>query len=559
MEGTVSEEIAHHLDTLCVSIGDYHELASLLRTNPCSPDVEINFLVLYAIEYLRGFIQKSEIERQPFQPMMTGFGRPSYPPPLEKMDVRSNDLYSDLANKCSDGLLTARFAHLVWAKSRENNYKYAVLASNAYLDLLDRATRDLLDRVQDLIYGYDLALSLSNPNLMSLWRAKIEAWVPAMLEDVDASAGAILGALGFLASVKPEFQPPFLDELYNKAYLIFTEPFLRQEILSMKAILNPPSQRSEFGRQSVQLWRDAAATSEGIVQASHLNMALKSAQTSGLHELEEDILLEIANLDLRPYMTEISTSVNIPKEEFDSWIQQFTHFDDWRQSLLAIGRYCPIIHTREQAATEAQNLMNEFPIGALASGMMVDHAGVPTLDLSDSSKLENRINQTETFHITTFGHWLVIILGDFFNKWPITDEDFIEFFHDGVIPKSAALGFTKGFAHYRNQDFESALLVTLPRIEESLRQFSRLNGLRTLISRGGSADKRNLGELISDYRKYSEENLFRYLELLLVHRQGLNLRNDALHGLRGLASSEDAALVLHAALSLRACLVKPEA
>jgi hypothetical protein len=543
---------------LCVSIGDYHELSGLLRTSPCSPDAETNLLVLYAIDYLRDLVQDSEIERQPFQPVMTGFGRPSYPAPLENMDVRGNALYSDLANKCSDGLLTARFAHLVWAKSRENNYKYAVLASNAYLGLLDRTARDLLDRAQDLIYGYNLALRLSNPDLMSLWRAKIETWVPAMFEDVDASAGAILGVLGFLVSLKSELRPPFLDELYDKAYLKFTEPSLRQEILGMKAILNSPSQRSEFGRQSVQLWRDAAAASEGIVQAFHLNMALKSAQAWGLHDLEEAILLEIANLDLRPYMTEISASPNVPRDEFDSWIQQFTHFDDWRQSLLAIGRYCPIIHTREQAASEAQNLMNEFPISALATGMMVDHAGVPTLDLSDSNKLEIRINQTETFHITTFGHGMVMILGDFFNKWPITDEDFIEFFYDGVIPKSAALGFTKGFAHYRNQDFESALLVTLPRIEESLRQFSRLNGLRTLISRGGIADKRNLGELISDYRKYSEENLFRYLELLLVHRQGLNLRNDALHGLRGLASSEDAALVLHAALSLRACLVKPE-
>jgi hypothetical protein len=554
----VSEEIAHHLDTLCVSIGDYHELASLLRTSPCSPDDETNFLVLYAIDYFRDFIQNSEIERQPFQPMMTGFGRPSYPPPLEEMDVRSNDLYCDLANKCSDGLLTARFAHLVWAKSRENNYNYAVLASNAYLGLLDRANRDLLDRVQDLIYGYDLALSLSNAGLIVLWRAKIDTWVPALFEEADASPGAILGALGFLVSVKAEFRPPFLDELYDKAYLIFTDPFLRQEILSMKANLNPPSQGSEFGRQSVQLWRDAAAASEGIVQAYHLNMALKSAQAWGLHDLEEAILLEIANLDLRPYMTEISASVNVPKEEFDSWIRQFTNFEDWRESLLAIGRYCPIIHSREEAASEAQNLINDFPFSALASTMMVDHAGVPTLDLSDSNKLEIRINQTETFHITIFSHWLVIILGDFFSKWTITDEDFIEFFQDGVIPKSAALGLTKGFTHYRNQDFESALAVTLPRIEESLRQFSRLNGLRTLISRGSIADKRNLGELISDYRKYSEENLFRYLELLLVHRQGLNLRNDALHGLRGLASSEDAALVLHAALSLRACLVKPE-
>jgi hypothetical protein len=554
----VSEEIAHHLDALCASVGDYHELSSLLRTSPCSPDDEINLLVLYAIDYYRSYIQDRDIERQPFQPMMTGFGMSSYPPHLEEQDVRSKDLYRDLANNCSDVLLTARFAHLVWAKSRENNYNYAVLASNAYLDLLDRANRDLLDRVQDLIYGYDLALSLSNSDLIVLWRAKIDTWVPALFEEADASPGAILGALGFLVSVKAEFRPPVLDELYDKAYLTFTDPFLRQEILSMRAILNPPSQRSEFGRQTVQLWRDAAAASEGIVQASHLNMALKSAQASGLHDLEEVILLEIANIDLRPYMTEISASLNIPKEEFDSWIQQFTNFGDWRESLLAIGRYCPIFHTREQAASEAQNLINEFPFGSLASTMMVDHAGVPTLDLSDSNKLEIRINQTETLHITTFGHWLVIILRDFFSKWPITDENFIEFLQEGVIPKSAALGFSKGFAHYRNQDFESALLVTLPRIEESLREFSRLIGLRTLISRGSVADKRNLGELISDYRKYSEENLFRYLELLLVHRQGLNLRNDALHGLKGFASSEDAALVLHAALSLRARLVKPK-
>jgi hypothetical protein len=312
----VSEDIAGLLDALCASIGDYHELSSQLMENPCSDEDDLNLKIQCAIDYDRDYVQNTEIERQPFQPMISGFGRPPYPPALEDISDETTEFYARLANECTDDLLKARFAHVVWARQSKGNFEFAVMADKAYLKLLGRSSRDLIYRVQDLMYGYDLAISLGNSDLINSWGEKVKTWVPALLDDPDASPGAILGSLGFLISLRNEFWPDFLDELCEQAYSKFTEPFLRQEIINMRAIVNPTTRRAEFGEQSVRLWREEANATDGLVKAHHLKTALENAQAWGLYDQEEAVLLEIANLDLRPFMSPVTASTTIPKEQF---------------------------------------------------------------------------------------------------------------------------------------------------------------------------------------------------------------------------------------------------
>lgn len=93
-----------------------------------------------------------------------------------------------------------------------------------------------------------------------------------------------------------------------------------------------------------------------------------------------------------------------------------------------------------------------------------------------------------------------------------------------------------GLTAYQEEDFVKAVHVLIPQIERLLRALLTLMGIPTSkLVRGqpGIMQLKNINDILSDQRvrKSLGENLWRYLQVFLADKRGINLRNRVAHGL----------------------------
>ncbi|MER5638155.1 DUF4209 domain-containing protein [Kitasatospora sp. NPDC002227] len=125
--------------------------------------------------------------------------------------------------------------------------------------------------------------------------------------------------------------------------------------------------------------------------------------------------------------------------------------------------------------------------------------------------------------------------------------------HETVLPQPRALALARAFLHYWLEDFDAAVCVALPRVEDILRQLLRPRVSVVAVAQGhrpgGVAMLNELLQSMQQARYPADWS--RALELLLVDSdRGMNLRNDTLHGLTDTPPRHHAALILQAALYL---------
>jgi hypothetical protein len=106
---------------------------------------------------------------------------------------------------------------------------------------------------------------------------------------------------------------------------------------------------------------------------------------------------------------------------------------------------------------------------------------------------------------------------------------------------------------YFADDFISFQHIMLPQIEQAVRSLVRAVGRRvTVTGRDGQMELKNLGALLASLRDLVDNDLARFLEFVLCHRQGWNLRNAVSHGVaeQAVFSPQLSGVVLWIALRL---------
>jgi hypothetical protein len=539
-----------YLKVLAVDAPDYPDLSQVLEANPYIADPVTAGRIKLAMDFFRAWASENPLLQQPFGPMIA-FGDKRYPLPLEEVDQETLETWRDIGLKTEDPLVRSRLCHLTWTIGGTGAHVFAREAVLAYLVLLDRKQRVAVYRVQDFGYALDIALRLRDESLITQCIEKGSAWIESLLDDPDAGPGAVIGGLTFLAGLSPSSRPENLGDMCLRARALFLDPYNQEAILEVEILISPQSERSRIGTEIVRVWMAAAEAAEGLIRAAHLQSALAQAQFYGLTAEQEKVMAALGSVDISRDLKLISVTVDIPSEEYEKMIKSYVIHEEWGDALSVIGIYNPSPQSFEEVVAEAQKLIAEFPLQNLASTTLVGSDGRPSqFVLDEQSKLSLRIATTERIKIGISGDFLVRVLGAFFAKWKPSMEELQAFFGSAKMPKSVVHGFALGITHYMNGDWESATLVILPRIEESLRRLATLHGIQTLKASGNYVDKRGIRDLVTDLKETDHEPVFRYLDSLLVNRMAINLRNNALHGISPTATQKEAALVVHAALIL---------
>jgi len=385
----------------------------------------------------------------------------------------------------------------------------------------------------------------------------------AALNKSEVMPGEVINLLDLLmASPTP---PDDLDELLARAVdRLGDDPWLLQSIVEMQiARMTDPDERRKGFARLVMKWREVAAKAEGITRVVFLNSALQTAQAGGLPELADEVRVEMQevtqeDLDLK----QISSSVEIETEKVEAWIESFLRGEDWREWLVRFGAHIPISERTDATVEAIRERMRQHPLSFLFTTVSLGPGDVPLKFLeTDEDKLEAELINDEVLRISLWANFAVDILQRVIDRSSPSKDDLAEFFTTELIPAEVSERFAAAFEHYIEGRFDESALVALPRIELVIRRAAALLRLPTYREPMGRKPGRfiGLGDLLRLVAgRFGGEDRRQYLLTLLADPMGVNLRNLVLHGLSAKAAKPEAALCLHAAISL-AMLRKEEA
>ena len=547
-----NESIAEFIDRKAVDAPETFDVANAIKEEPLEKEYAELEHVRIGLDFYREWGIVEGFSLQPFGPQWSFHGIGRYPAPLETL-INEVETWSRVGRHVADPLVRSRLCHLVWTSQHRDRYECAKVAIVSYMDLMSRASRPDVYRSMDLGYALDIAQRISDPVLIKNCIARGVQWLEESLESQEASPGAVLSMLEILTSLKSELRPTGLKESCERATKLFPDPFLLQSIFDIQMLLEPAQDREIIKRESVETWIKAADASEGLLKAAFLQRALEQAR---LHNLTSDIpriTTALQNLDLRGFMQEVSGSANVPREEFEKLLDKFIDFNTWQEALTAFGLHVPISETAEQARASAVSNPHQSIVDSISSITRVDDFGIPEIYIrSGEEHVSAKVVGQGRTEIYFWGAIAALVLQRLIEKWHPSREDIVEYFNCETIPETSRIGFALSLSHFANGDWESSMLVALPRIEESLRSLADYHGMPILDSHPNRLHKKNLGKNIKNLTRLGDELFFRYLDLLLANIDSINLCNRALHGLMGQATQHEAALAIHVACALRA-------
>ena len=543
----MDSHLVEWIDEQCKDATDCHEASERIRKSTFGIISWALDEICTGLDYHRGWPESSA--SIVFGPMVEG-GEFGYPPPLEFTSVGMQDAWKQIATASKLPLIKARAAHLVW-ESGAGSFREAVIAVDNYLELASRDDICEVERGDNICYAIDIARRINDRD------RQVECMIAALqlieqaLNSPDPAPGAALQMMKVLSKLK-EVENARLLDIGERMADLFPDPHLQDAILEVVASLTATPNREAVHRRLVESWIRAAEHSDGLVRASHYTKAAERARAYGLVDLEGRAHLGLEDASSLGDLKTISVTASIPAETFERRIALFVGSDGWESALTRLATYWPVDEDRGRAEKYVHDLMRENPLQFSVARTYLDGEGIPTVTVrSEESHFKAALADHEIRAIGLWAWTVADVLERVFARWNPTEASVAAYLKAPFVTDQAAESLARAIDQYRAGDYESAMMVALPRIEQCIREWAREAGIPiTEGDRFGTIMKRSLGALLHGLSADVSADYFRYLLLVLVEPTGMNLRNVALHGLMGRVNQCDAALVIHIALTL---------
>lgn len=540
---------------------DWYKAAGVLRGD--KPAEELRPEVVALIDALMyGLTQATESRRDQwgeFVPFYTD-ATSAYPAPVEFVSDERLQEWASLFDDLDHPLVHSRLGDLLWIRRfGPTPHRYCRAALRGYLALGKAPERRALDRAYSLMRAAELAVALNDKILIDTAISELTDAASRALRSADEPR-VTLRLLAAMARLPNKWQPEALDALLQRAQELFTnDPHALEAVITLQIARaqREPERQRQLAEILVDRWEREANAAAGMLKPHHLERALQLATNHGLteHAIRLRLALqEIGEEDLG--LQAISTTVSVPTADVDAYITAYVRDGDWRASLIRFGAHCPVGLDRAKAEMEVRQLRQETPFAAMLSRKVFGPGGVHIKTVAtDEDRLAYDMTRQECLSITFWSTLAVPILQRIFAlDPPPTAELLEEFFTTDIIPAPVAKHVARAFEHYQAGDYNASLFVLIPRVEAIVRELARRLGLVIIREPRGPnpGGYRPLGDLLWTLRGVLEpEGVVIYLWTLLADPVGVNLRNDALHGLVEDATQQQAALGLHAVSLLR--------
>lgn len=281
----------------------------------------------------------------------------------------------------------------------------------------------------------------------------------------------------------------------------------------------------------------------------------RKARDLGLNDLAHELQRDIQNMDRHAILTPVRTEVPIDGDDVDGVRREFCRqvfvTDDWRtwaKNLVFVGG-CPSdsVESLTEAAVAARPLRSALP------GLVVGPKAVPVRsDADDADRAASQASQCLQLGTRLFANVLLVpAVAEFVRRVSrLPTEEVAAFFVSAGFDEVRAVHVVGALRLYGAADFDASAHQLLPRVEFLLRERASLRGsvIRPTdgTSRGGVDP---LAAVLATLQGHLDERWRQYLNFVLVSDRGLNLRNEALHGLQPEVTESDAAILVHVLLA----------
>lgn len=551
----VDDELASAVVELVKDCSEWNEAAVEVRRFNTENDERLEALK-HAFDY-NLVVQAGDRRDQhgPLAPLMEGDER-TYPAVVNAAPDEHLRIWAEAHEPIEDHLVRSRLGDLLWLRRYgDEPHLFARSAISAYRALAADGSWHPVVQADCLQRALQLSKELNDRDVIAETFDQALQALAAAVNKPEVMPGEVINLLDVLiASPEP---PAELDDLLARAVdRLGDDPWLLQSLVDMQiARTSDPEERKEALTRVVGRWRDVAAKALGITRVVFLNTALQVAQAGGLAELADEVrgdLQEITNEDLD--LKEISATVEIETEKVEAWLESFLEGGDWRGWLVRFGAHIPITARTDSTLEAIRERMRQHPLSFLFTTVALGPGDVPLKFLeTDEDKFLHEATNDEVMRILVWANFAVDVLKRINDRSSPSKDELTEFFTTDLIPEEVAERFAAAFEHYRNGLFDESALVALPRIELIIRRGASLLRLPTYREPVGARPGRfiGLGDLLRLVTgRFGGEDRRQYLLTLLADPMGMNLRNLVLHGLSPIAAQPEAALCLHAAVSL---------
>jgi hypothetical protein len=451
----------------------------------------------------------------------------------------------------------ARLHHLLFERGRPEAFRHARSAAEAYLASAEHQDRGL-DAVEDLVAATRLGRAISDSALTTESLDRAANLAEQHLAADEPPAGIVIRALRHLVG-EPDC-PDRVDALLARAAEAWPDANRRDQVLAimLKRCDDAPSRADVWRRRVAAFSEEAEAATSTIMRAFRLQQALRLAERSGDVELRREAAsrLQAIRHEALEMMT-FKASSHRYEEEFERLVEEASKGADWRQALITFATLGPISGDVEQNRALIEERHRQHPLANLFPVDLRSPEGLPIFTgTSEEDRFDLDLTMWETELV---GYWLPILvaglhaiperhglptleeISTFLMQWPAV--------HGAVGPAIA-----RALLRYWTGDAEGAAYTIAPRIEALVRSLvlQRDRGVFRLQRDHKPGQYPGLGHLlpilVDEYAL--PESVARFLDAVVCHPGGLNVRNLMLHGYVDDLGPGIAALLIHTALGL---------
>lgn len=321
--------------------------------------------------------------------------------------------------------------------------------------------------------------------------------------------------------------------------------------------------RLEISGRAVAAFRTQAAREEGFRRLLVLRDALRVAEELG-HPSHQEIVHEIETLDLEGSFSAVRSEHVLSRSDVAEFCADVVGADSLERALCRFAQQLPVTpesvqQTWDSTSVGIRHLVTNYRFGEANSVVTSSETTAPEEDAIAAAVERDVLQQVGWGAQMGATVFLVPALHQVLESYePWDPHDLIEVLEQGAADPVVAEAMSRAVRHFHRRRYDEAIHVALPRIERLIRHVARSCGVATTrrpTARVGGI--RGLGEILYELRgddaPLLPEPFLTSAELLLVHPDSLNLRNEYLHGIQNEARAADAALILQLGLAL--CLL----
>ncbi len=509
-------------------------------------------------------------------------------PSLSNFDNKVYDYLRGRIHDTQNPAIIARFADIIWCARRSDSYTQAKVAIDAYHAFVDRW---LATPANTLNYGIDLCDALIRSiNIAQQLKQNdlVETGVHKAIDvcnQLDANnynmpmQDILAGLLTKYDKIKQYVSETNLQDMIKNAnssiklldaqypYYADMQRCLMVSIRKIYTILNNARMIEEMTKRIAD---NCVFEANWIVDNLHLGhrQAIRLGEEAIIeyHKIGDKHLICAVQAHIFGWhkaaeseMSVFDTSVEVPKDEIDRWLHKFkvAPISDVAMLICSDRTLMP---SAIRARMQATRYKEEFPlIFAINHQLVSEEMSLKFIPTTESG--DELLEYYTAWNIRINYQFVArILLIKLFDHLEQSHKDYIEHFVKHVsgspmIKHSRATIVVWAFEAQSRGDYTSCIHILAPQIEGCLRDIAKHLAIQiTEMKRQGEWSYITLNTIIqriSDTKRV-DDDLLRFINLLLCSQYGDNLRNEVCHGIANIRdmSRENALLMIYIVLML---------